>query len=79
MLVLNLVLVKKIEVNLQLKTTAVLRKKCSSRVHIQLQEKLQHLVDIHFDFAAPVITDGMRKSITFIYLRVSFLQKNYWK
>ena len=58
----------KIELNLPLKATAVFKKQRATRIPLQLQDKVQHFVDIltHFDILSPVNTDSLTTGNTFI-------------
>ena len=60
----------KVELNLPLKATAVFKKQRATRIPLQLQEKVQHLLVIviltHFDIIAPVNTDSLTTGNTFI-------------
>ena len=58
----------KVELSLPLKATAIFEKLDSTRVPLQLQDRVQHLLDImtHFDIIAPVNTDLLTTANTFI-------------
>ena len=45
-----------VELNLPLKATAIFKKQRATRILLQLQDRVQHLLDIltHFDIIAPV-------------------------
>ena len=57
----------KVELNLPLKATAVFKKRATG-IPLQLQGKVQHLLDIltHFDIISPVNTDSLTTGNTFI-------------
>ena len=56
------------ELNLSLKATAIIKKQSATRIPLQLQDSVQHLLDIltHFDIIAPVNTDSLTTGNTFI-------------
>ena len=58
----------KVELKQPLKETAVFKKQRATRMPLQLQERVQHLLDIitHFDIIAPVNTDSLTAGNTFI-------------
>ena len=58
----------KLELNLPLKATAIIKKQRATRIPLQLQDRLQQLLDIftHFDIIAPVNTDSLTTGSTFI-------------
>ena len=58
----------KVELNLPLKATAVFKKQRATRIPLQLQEKVQHILDNtkHFDIISPVNTDSLTTRNTFI-------------
>ena len=58
----------KVELDLPLKATAVLKKQRATRITLQLQDKVQHLLDIltHFDIISAVNTDSLTTENTFI-------------
>ena len=58
----------KVELNLPLKATAILKKQRATRIPHQLQDRVQHLLDIltHFDIKAPVNTDTLTTGNIFI-------------
>ena len=51
----------KVEQNLPLKATAVFKKQRATRIPLQLQERVQHLLDIltQFGIIAPLNTDSL--------------------
>ena len=51
----------KVELNLPLKATAIFKKQRTTRIPLQLQDRVQYLLDIltHFDIIAPVNTDSL--------------------
>ena len=57
----------KVELNLPLKATAIFKKQRATRIQLQLQDRVQHLLDIltHFDIIAPVNTDSLTTGNTF--------------
>ena len=58
----------KVELILPLKTTAVFKKQKSTHISLQLQDRVQHLLDFltHFDIITPVNTDSLTTGTTFI-------------
>ena len=58
----------KVELSLQLEATAIFKKQRATRIPLQLQDRVQHLLDIltHFDLLAPVNTDSLTTGNTFI-------------
>ena len=56
------------ELNLPLKATAVFKKQRATRIPLQFQDRVQHLLNIlsHFDIIAPVNTDSFTTGNTFI-------------
>ena len=58
----------KVELNLPLKATAIFKKQRATRIPFQLQDRVQHLLDIltHFDIIAPVNTDSLTTGNNFI-------------
>ena len=58
----------KVELNLLLKATAIFKKQRATRIPLQLQDRVQHLLDIltHFDIVAPVDRDSILTGKTFI-------------
>ena len=58
----------KVDFNLPLKATAVFKKQRATRIPPQLQDKVQHLLDIltHFDIISPVNKDSLITGNTFI-------------
>ena len=58
----------KVEQNLPLKATAIFKKQRATRIPLQLQDRLQHLLDIllHFDIISPVNTDSLTTGNTII-------------
>ena len=58
----------KIELNLPLKAAAVFKKQRANRIILQLQNRVQHLLDIlaHFDIIAPFNIDSLATGNTFI-------------
>ena len=53
---------------MSLKATAVIKKRRATRIPLQLQDRVQHLLNIltHFDIIAPVNTDSLTTGNTFI-------------
>ena len=51
----------KVELSLALKATAIFKKQRSTRIQLQLQDRVQHLLDIliNFDIIAPLNTDSL--------------------
>ena len=66
----------KVELNLPLKATTIFKKQSATRIPLQLQDRVQHLLDIliHFDIIAPVNTDYLTTGNRFIN-PVIFLKK----
>ena len=60
----------KAELHLPLKATSIIKKQRAIRIPLQLQDRVQHLLDIitHFDIIAPVNTDSLTTENTFINL-----------
>ena len=60
--------VGKIKVDLNLKVTAIFKKQRATRIPLQLQDRVQHLLDIltPFDLISPVNTDSLAPGNTFI-------------
>ena len=58
----------RVELNLPLKATAIFKKQRATHMPLQLQDRVQHLLDIltHFDIMAPVNTDSLTTGNTFI-------------
>ena len=58
----------KVELNLPQKANAIFKKQPATRIPLQLQDKVQHLLDIltHFDIIAPVNTESLTTGNTFI-------------
>ena len=58
----------KLELNIPLKATAVFKKQKATRITLQLQDGVQHLLDIltHFNIIAPVNTVSITMGNTFI-------------
>ena len=58
----------KVEINFPLKATAIFKKQRATRIPLQLQHRVQHLLDIlaHFDITAPVNTDSLTTGNTII-------------
>ena len=58
----------KVELNLPLKATAVFIKQRATRIPLQLQDRVQNLLDIltHFDILGPVNTESLNTGNTFI-------------
>ena len=58
----------KVQLNLPLKATAIFKEKRATRIPLQLQDRVQHLLDIltHFDIIAPINTDSLTTENTFI-------------
>ena len=58
----------KVELDLPLKATAVLKKQRATRITLQLQDKVQHLLDIltQFDIISALNTDSLTTENTFI-------------
>ena len=58
----------KVELNLPLKATAVFKKQEATRIPYQLQDRVQHLLDIltQFDIIAPVNAGSLTTGNTFI-------------
>ena len=58
----------KVELNLPLKATAIFKKQRATRIPLQLQDKVQHLLDIltHINIIAPVNTGSLTTRNTFI-------------
>ena len=58
----------KVELNLPLKARAIFKKQRATRIPLQLQDRVQHLLDIltHIDIIAPVNTDSLTTGNTFI-------------
>ena len=58
----------KVELNLPLKATAIFKKQRATRIPLQIQDKVQRLLDIltHFDIIAPVNTDSLTTGYAFI-------------
>ena len=58
----------KVELNLPLKATAIFKKQRATRITLQLQDRVQHLLDIltHFNIIALVNTDSLTTGNTFI-------------
>ena len=56
------------ELNLPLKATAVFKKQRATRIPLELQDKVQHLLAIltQFDITSPVNTDSLKTGSTFI-------------
>ena len=57
----------KVEINFPLKATAIFKKQRATRIPLQLQDRVQHLLDIltHFDIIAPVNIDCLTSGILF--------------
>ena len=68
-----------VELNLPLKTTAIFRKKRATRIPLQLQERVHHLLDIltHFYIIAPVNTDSLTTGNIFINQVFNLKNENY--
>ena len=66
----------KVELNLTLKATVIFKKQRATRIPLQLQDRVQHLLDIlkHFDITASVKADSLTTRNTFIN-RVIILEK----
>ena len=58
----------KVELNLPLKATAIFKKLGATRIPLQLQDRVQHLLDMltNFDIIAPVNTGSLTTGNTFI-------------
>ena len=58
----------KVELNLPLKVRAIFKKQRDNRIPLQLQDRVQHLLDILtlFDIIEPVNTDSLTTGNTFI-------------
>ena len=58
----------KVELNLPLEATAIFKKQRATRIPLQLQDRVQHLLHIltHFDIIVPVNTDSLSTGNTFI-------------
>ena len=58
----------KVELNLPLNATAIFKRQIATRIPLQLQDRVQHLLDIipHFDIIALVNTDSLTTGNTFI-------------
>ena len=58
----------KVELNLPHKARAIFKKQRATRTPLQLQDRVQHLLDIltHFEIIAPVNTDSLTNGNTFI-------------
>ena len=58
----------KVELNLPLKATPMFKKQRATRIPLQLQDRVKHLIDIltHFDIIAPVNTDSLTNGNKFI-------------
>ena len=58
----------KVELNLPLKATAIFKKRRATRIPLQLQDRVKHLLDMltQFDKIAPVNTDNLTTGNTFI-------------
>ena len=58
----------KFGLGLPLKAKAIFKKQRATRIPLQLQDRVQHLLDIltHFDIIAPVITYSLTIGNTFI-------------
>ena len=58
----------KVELNLPLEATAIFKNQRATRIPLQLQDRVQHLLDIltHFDIIAPVNTDSLATGNPFI-------------
>ena len=58
----------KVQLNLPLKATAIFKKQRATRIPLQLQDKVQLLLDMltHFDITSPVNTDTLSTENTFI-------------
>ena len=57
----------KVELNLSLKTTPVFKNQRTTRIPLQLLERVQHLRDmfIHFDIIVPVNSDSLTTGNSF--------------
>ena len=68
----------KVELNLPLKATAIFKKQIAARIALQLQDRVQHLLDIltHFDIIAPVNTYSLTTGNTFINPVIILKKKN---
>ena len=57
----------KVQLNRPLKATTVFKKQRDTRISLQLEEKVQHLLDIltHFDIIAAVNTDSLTTGNTY--------------
>ena len=69
----------KVELNLTLKATAIFKKQRATRITLQLQDRVQHLLDIliHFDNMAHVNTDSLTTGNTFINPVIMLKKENY--
>ena len=58
----------KVELNLPLRATAIFKKQRATRIPLQIQDRVQHLLDIltHFDIISPVNTHSSTTGNTFI-------------
>ena len=58
----------KVKLNLPFKATAIFKKQRATRIPLQLQDKVQHILNIltHFDIMAPVNTDSLTTGNIFI-------------
>ena len=58
----------KVKLNVFLKASAIFKKQRATRIYVQLQDRVQRLIDIltHFDIIAPVNTDSLTTGNTFI-------------
>ena len=58
----------KLELNLPLKARAIFIKQGATRIPLQLQDRVQHILDIltYFGIIAPVKTDSLTTGSTFI-------------
>ena len=69
----------KVEPDLPLKATAILKKQIGTLIQLQLQDRVQHLLGIvtHFDIIAPVNTDFLTTENPFINQVIILKKENY--
>ena len=68
-----------VELNLPLKARAIFTKQRATRIPLQLQYRVQQLLDnlTHFDIIAPVNTDSLTTGKTFINPLINLKKENH--